>query len=53
MPKEESLTPAQKKSAAAKAEAEAENAPLEMVWSDHLERDIAQLRKEEEEYEYA
>jgi len=53
VPKEESLTPAQKKSAAAKAEAEAENVPLEMVWSDHLERDIAQLRKEEEEYGYA
>lgn len=34
------------------AEAEAEKKPLEMVWSDHLERDIPQLR-EEEESEYA
>lgn len=52
-PKEENLTPAQKKAAVAKAEAEAEKAPLEMVWSDHLERDIAQLREEEEESEFA
>lgn len=52
-PKEENLTPAQKKVAVAKAEAEAEKAPLEMVWSDHLERDIAQLREEEEEGEFA
>lgn len=48
-PKEENLTLAQKKAAAAKAEAEAEKAPLEMVWSDHLEQDIAKLRKEEQE----
>mgnify|MGYP000897597341 CR=1 FL=1 len=52
-PKEQALTPAQKKSAAAKAEAKAESAPLEMVWSDHLERDIALLRQDEEESEYA
>lgn len=52
-PKEENLMPAQKKAAAAKAEAETEKAPLEMVWSDHLERDIAELRKEEQESAYA
>ena len=52
-PKAQSLTPAQQKAAAAKAEAEAENKPLEMVWSDHLERDIAELREEEQESEYA
>lgn len=52
-PKEENLTPAQKKAAVAKAETEAEKEQLEMVWSDHLERDIAQLRQEEEEGEYA
>jgi len=52
-PKAQNLTPAQKKSVAAKAEVEAEKAPLEMVWSDNLERDIADLRKEEKESEYA
>lgn len=52
-PKEQSLTPAQKNAAAAKAEAAAEKAPLEMVWSDNLERDIAHLREEEKESEYA
>ena len=52
-PKEQSLTPAQQKAAAATAEAKAEKEPLEMVWSDHLERDIAQLREEEEESEFA
>ena len=52
-PKAQSLTPAQQKAAAAKMEAEAEKAPLEMVWSDHLERDIAELREEEQESEYA
>lgn len=52
-PKEENLSPSQKKAAAAKAEAEAEKAPLEMVWSDHLEQDIAKLREEEKEGVYA
>jgi len=52
-PTVQSLTPAQQNAAAAKAEAEAENKPLEMVWSDHLERDIAALREEEKESEYA
>jgi len=52
-PAEQNLTPAQKKKADAKAETEAEKAPLEMVWSDNLEKDIAHLREEEKEGEYA
>jgi hypothetical protein len=39
-PEAQNLTPAQEKMAEAKAEAEAEKAPREMVWSDHLRRDI-------------
>jgi len=51
-PQAQHLTTRQKNAAIAKAEAEAEKMPLEMVWSDHLERDIARLR-EEEKSEYA
>lgn len=39
-PEAQNPTPAQEKRAEAKAEAEAETAPREMVWSDHLRRDI-------------
>ena len=50
-PEVQNLTPAQEKRAEAKAEAEAEaeKAPREMVWSDHLRRDIRAERIEEAE----
>lgn len=48
-PEAENLTPAQQKRAEAKAEAKAEQAPQEMVWSDHLRRDIRAERMEEAE----
>lgn len=51
-PQAQHLTTRQKNAAIAEVETEAEKTPLEMVWSDHLERDIARLR-EEEKSEYA
>lgn len=46
-PKQRALTPDQKRAAAAKAEAEEEKAPVELVWSDNLRVDIPRARAED------